>query len=494
MHRSVLVLLFVCLFITIGRAQGLQRGSLLTLPAEVEPAPSITWEPLAFEASVIGHVTGERGWLEVPARHGNPRGAKIRVPVVRLRTSNPNPGPPVIFLAGGPGNPGTRALMGSLAPSATRIRAFADVIAFDQRGTGASEPSLAVSGRFDLPASVSVDATLVRQRLAALGTLIRTSIGSRGIELSAYNTMESADDVDLLRRALDVDKVILWGHSYGTHLALAVIKRHGAHVSQALLGGVNGLGDRWREPADGDVWLARVGKAMAAAAPAGRRVDFVDQVRRVFAQLDKQAIHVATADGDVLIGKSEIQLLLTIQSGDLGFIQNLPALFDALEKRRQLEAVATAVQQTIRQRPIGTAMTYAMHVASGVSAERLARIDVQVRTALLGNAINWGIGDEAFVKALGVVDLGDAFRAPFRSDVPVLIMSGTLDGRAVENDARRVGAQFNHVSYVTIDGASHDFWFLRPPPRVPEVMEAFLRGESVRDERIVWPVSFRWAE
>jgi hypothetical protein len=42
-------------------------------------------------------------------------------------------------------------------------------------------------------------------------------------------------------------------------------------------------------------------------------------------------------------------------------------------------------------------------------------------------------------------------------------MSGTLDGRAVENDAKRVGAQFERATDVTIDGASHDFWFLRPP-------------------------------
>jgi pimeloyl-ACP methyl ester carboxylesterase len=93
-----------------------------------------------------------------------------------------------------------------------------------------------------------------------------------------------------------------------------------------------------------------------------------------------------------------------------------------------------------------------------------------------------------------VADLGDAFRAPFRSSVPVLIVSGTLDGRTSANDAPRVGAQFGRISYVTIDGASHDFWFLRSPPRVPEVTEAFLRGELVRDESIAWPVSFRWPE
>lgn len=468
-------------------------SSLLVLSADAQ-TPSINWEPINFESPVVGQVTGERGWLEAPVRHSNPGGAKIRLPVVRLKSTNPTPGPPIVFLAGGPGIAGTRTLMGSLAPTAARVRAFADVIAFDQRGTGASEPSLAVPGQFELPSSIPTDSPAAIERITAVGNLIRSAVESHGIDLSAYNTIESADDVELLRRGLGVEKVVLWGHSYGTHLALAIIKRHGERVARALLGGVNGLDDRWRDPSDSDAWLDRVGAAVEAAAPAGRRIEFVSQVRRVFAQLDKEPIRVPTANGEVFIGKSEIQLLLTIQSGDLAFIQNLPVLFDSLEKRIRLESAATLVQQTIRARPIGTAMTYSMHVASGVSAQRLARIKDQAPGALLGNAINWGIGDEAFVKALGVKDLGDDFRAPFRSSVPVLIMLGTLDGRAFESDAKRAGAQFDQVSYITIDGASHDFWFLRPPARIPEVTEAFLRGETVRDERVLWPVSFRLPE
>jgi pimeloyl-ACP methyl ester carboxylesterase len=471
MRRVTLPVFVICLFVSVESAQQL---------------PTISWEPFSFEAPVVGQTSAERGWLEVPVRHARPTEGRIRLPVVRLKTNNPNPGPPVIFLAGGPGNVGTR-LTGLLASHATRIRAFADVVAFDQRGTGAAEPSLTVPGRFDLPPTLSFDSAEVRQRFAALGDLIRTTVQSRGIDLSAYNTMESADDIDDLRRALGAETVVLWGHSYGTHLALAVIKRH-----ETQLGGVNGLDDRWRDPADSDAWLGRVATAMQAAAPTGVRVDFVEQVKRVFAQLDKDPIRVPTPTGEVLVGKSEIQVLVTVRSGDLAFVQDLPVLFDSLEKRRQLDGIATQVQQTVRQRPIGTAMTYAMHVASGVSDAHAARIREQAPNAIFGNAINWGLGDEEFVKALAVTDLGEMFRAPFRSNVPVLLMSGTLDGRAGENDARGVGAQFERASYVTLDGASHDFWFLRAPPQVSEITYAFLRGESVGDERIAWPLSFRW--
>src|SRR5262245_46321288 len=254
MKKAARLVFLICALVSFSSAQQL---------------PTISWEPFSFDTPPVGPTSEERGWLEVPVWHGRPTEGRIRLPVVRLRTNNPKPGPPVIFLAGGPGNVGTRLLTGVLAPHAERISAFADVVALCQRGTGAAEPSLAVAGQFDRPDSVSFESTEVRQRFAAIGNLIRTTVQSRGIDLSAYNTIESADDIDDLRRALGVETVVLWGHSYGTHLAMAVIKRHSTHVARALLGGVNGLDDRWRDPADSDAWLARVGAAMQAAAPTG---------------------------------------------------------------------------------------------------------------------------------------------------------------------------------------------------------------------------------
>ena len=185
-------------------------------------AQQIAWETFAFDAPLAGKVSAERGWLEVPVHHGRADSGRIRLPVVRVKSTNPAPGPPIVFLAGGPGNAGTRLLAGGLYPHAARLSQYADVIAFDQRGAGSSEPSLTVPGRLDLPASLSVDSPEARRRMVDVAAAIRTTITERGIDLNAYNTLESAEDVELLRRALGVDRIVLWAHSYGTHLALAV--------------------------------------------------------------------------------------------------------------------------------------------------------------------------------------------------------------------------------------------------------------------------------
>jgi pimeloyl-ACP methyl ester carboxylesterase len=462
--------------------------SAVAVDASAQATTSIAWETFAISAQNGRSVEAERGWLDVPERHARPDGPHIRLRVMRLRSTSANAGPPIVWLAGGPGNSGTGNLQSGLLPLFEALRANGDVIAFDQRGTGASQPSLVMPDRLELPSDKSILSAEASARMVAVAHMIREAMTARGIDLDAYNTQESADDVDALRQALGIEQIALWSYSYGTHLGLAVIKRHGRHVARAILGGVSGLDQRWREPADGDELLATIERKLQAAA-GGSPVPFRERVRRVFAQLDADPIRVDVGGKTVRLGKAEIQLLIAVRSGEIDFIRNLPGLITRLEQRSDLGAIGAAFQQGLQNRPIGTVMTYSMHIASGVSAARAQRIAAQAPTALLGDAINMLIGDAAFAKALGVPDLGDAFRAPFQSDVPVLLISADLDGRTSIPDARAVARQFQRRTHILIEGASHDFW--RASPRLVEIMQAFLRGERPRDETLAVPVQFR---
>ena len=90
-------------------------------------------------------------------------------------------------------------------------------------------------------------------------------------------------------------------------------------------------------------------------------------------------------------------------------------------------------------------MPLAMDAASGVSPGRRARIAHEAGTALLGNAANAGVPQAAWVP--GVVELGEDFRGALKARVPVLMISGTLDGRTGPDNAGRgapAGAQAEH--------------------------------------------------
>ena len=64
----------------------------------------------------------------------------IRLHVAIVHTENPKPDP-VVFLQGGPGA-NTLGFMGNLLFLFKDIRLDRDLIMFDQRGTGYSEPTL----------------------------------------------------------------------------------------------------------------------------------------------------------------------------------------------------------------------------------------------------------------------------------------------------------------------------------------------------------------
>ena len=94
--------------------------------------------PFRFTAGDGQETDAERGFFEVPEDRRIPGSRRIRLGYVRFASTSPNPGPPIVYLAGGPGGSGVRTAMGPRFPIFMALREVADVIAFDQRGTGLS--------------------------------------------------------------------------------------------------------------------------------------------------------------------------------------------------------------------------------------------------------------------------------------------------------------------------------------------------------------------
>src|SRR5207244_2211985 len=101
------------------------------------------------------------------------------------------------------------------------------LIAFDPRGTGRS-------GVLRCP-ELQADPSASPAREQALVAKCATEIGS---SRSFYSTRDHADDIDAVRQALGVDKVSLWGTSYGTQLSVAYALTYPTHVARLLLDSV----------------------------------------------------------------------------------------------------------------------------------------------------------------------------------------------------------------------------------------------------------------
>src|SRR5687767_8306998 len=216
--------------------------ALCVLPAVAQTKPgTLKIKPYVFENSNGEKVDAELGILHVPENRSDPGSNLIELAFVRFKSTAKNPGPPIVYLAGGPGGSGTAAARGSRFPLFMALREIGDVIAFDQRGTGMSKPNLTCLQRLELP----VD--LVPSRAAVVDLLRERSRDCvfywhdiQRVDLTGYNTNENADDLEDLRKALGAKQISLWSISYGTHLSLATIRRHPRSIHRAILAGIEG--------------------------------------------------------------------------------------------------------------------------------------------------------------------------------------------------------------------------------------------------------------
>ncbi len=203
----------------------LQRSAT---PAPPSSAFQTTSCPFKLAAAVVEGRDVRCGYLTVPEDHSRPQGPTIRLAVAIFKSASLSPAPdPVVYLQGGPGAP----LLASLGPVLTPANipdAWSrnrDLILLDQRGVGYSQPSLACTESTTMPHATGLQ--VVR---ACHDRLVQ-----QGINLNAYNTIQNAEDVHDLVRALGYHQVNLDGGSYGSRLALTVMRLYPADIRSAVL-------------------------------------------------------------------------------------------------------------------------------------------------------------------------------------------------------------------------------------------------------------------
>jgi pimeloyl-ACP methyl ester carboxylesterase len=112
---------------------------------------------------------------------------------------------------------------------------------FNQRGTQYAEPFLACPGRTELQWNLAAEGlSLVERNRHEVEFLLdcQDDLLAQGIDLSAYNSAENAADVNDLRIALGYEQINLYGISYGSRLALTVMRDHPEGIRSAILDAV----------------------------------------------------------------------------------------------------------------------------------------------------------------------------------------------------------------------------------------------------------------
>ena len=355
---------------------------------------------------------------------------------------------------------------------------------FDQRGCQRALPDLANHWRpcYDLTTPLDRDGFLAAHRENA--KRLAAYYAEVDVDLNDFNTVESAHDVNDLRRALGLETINLHGASYGSHLGLTVLREHGDRVSRAILCIVEGLNDTHKLPSNTDRHFRHI--AHLASEDRGLGDEFSDLYGELATALENfdqtpEPIKMPGQKRPVPIGKFALQLMLGSALGSVRAIRGLPALARQLS-RRDLNPSSSRLARRLTA-PGMHGMMLAMDFASGATPERMRRIQAERHHTLLDDSFNLPfpfVGD-----VLGVDDLGDDFRKPVTTDTPTLFCVGTLDGRTPISNAEAVREGFSESRLVIVEGASH---------QVPDVLieseTRFLLDRDIGSERLSVPFSF----
>ncbi len=196
--------------------------------------------PLEFRACA-GSPGLQCATMTVPLDYAEPGGTTIAIAVARLPAFTAHPGGSIVVNPGGPGESGIAYLEEAAGRFAT-LRASYDIVSFDPRGTGRSEPARCLAPSdldayfaldpIDMSSANQMTIEALSQRFAA-GCLARN-----GRRLLFLGTQYAARDLEELRRALGEPKLTYLGLSYGTYLGEVYASLYPKNVRAMVLDGV----------------------------------------------------------------------------------------------------------------------------------------------------------------------------------------------------------------------------------------------------------------
>ena len=375
----------------------------------------------------------------------------------------------MMLVAGGPGQGSASVFNLSDKDSADLYHALFPgyrIVAFDNRGTGKS--GLLVCS------ALQRSTTFVGQE-----ELAAACAASIGPSRDFYSTHDHADDTEAVRVALGVDKIALWGTSYGTKLALAYALAYPTHVDRLLLDSV--LPTEYPEPLEANVLhdmpLALSGYCGASACRAATP-NFAGDIAAVANALARTPARgaVRLANGSVRNERMDgLDMLALVVDSDLN--PGLAAMLPAATHAARLGRMGALLRlhyldiggSTYSAEELSVGLNAATSCADGhfpwdqaaPLADRPARLNAAI-SALPSGALGpfgpWAtsLGTAAFClkwpsAAVATPPLG----AGPLPDVPVLALSGGYDMRTPTSSAASVIRNFPHGKLLVVPAIGH---------------------------------------
>lgn len=181
--------------------------------------------------------------LIVPFDYARPGWRRFTLPLIKLPASDPSRRIGALVInPGGPGGSGVQYALGARSEFPAAVRARFDIVGFDPRSVGGSEPALSCLTGPQLDQYFATDdepsdaAQLAD--VSAQSKLFAAGCARNSAALLPYvGTQNEARDLDVLRAALGDSKLTFLGKSYGTYLGAWYAQLYPGRVRALVLDG-----------------------------------------------------------------------------------------------------------------------------------------------------------------------------------------------------------------------------------------------------------------
>lgn len=450
---------------------------------------------ILFEAKNGQSSIAFEGVFMVPENRNKKDSRMIPVKYVRFPANGKKYGSPIIYLAGGPGGSGIQTAKFWRFPLFMAMREFGDVIALDQRGTGASDITPKCESSIIIDHSIIMsDKKYVKLHQKALAECLKFW-KSKEVDIFGYTTPENVADLDSLRQHLGADKISLWGISYGSHLALAALKNMSDKLDKVIIASAEGLSQTIKLPAQTDAYFDRLQLAINSQDSAKQMYGNIKSlISKVHNKLDNSPLKLTIPIDDntsyeYLLHRRDLQEFASALISDPTKAKRLLQLYLAIDSNMLAPVVSVLQRYHKPNRPITyKVMSIAMDLASGMSTTKRQTVEKQAKTALLKDYLNFSYH---LTDVLPSIDLGDEFRQKPQSAVPTLLLTGTLDGRTYIRSQLESVSKLTHLTSIIINNAGHNLFMFsatQTSPEVEKTMKSFMQGKKIINSQITVPL------
>jgi len=467
------------------------------------PVPTVAYTPLFENAPCSFDIPEDAnvkcGYVIVPEdRTGDPSHT-IRLAVAVFHSASRNPAEPVMFLQGGPGAEAVQLSADAYDYLVAPFLSEHDFIVFDQRGTGLSDPALKceeLSKIYSQDIHGLIPSTTRKLVYSNAFLSCNGLMRAQGVDLNAYTTVASAVDLKDVLNVLGYQKVNLYGASYGTRLALVVMRDYPEIVQASILDSV--------VPVDANLFLRypdAVNSALralfdtcAAEPECNAAYPNLEAVfRELVSKLDANPVTVTTSTYPVGTITETVNGS-TLTSVVLGSLKSSSLIYTAPQTiyRIQNGDYSTLIAAQYSMPYAFEGINPGLYISMMCHEHILATTLEQLQSISIDNSMKdyawlpfYGDANDLFsvCKSWGSVNPAYSENDAVASNIPTLIITGKYDPATPPVYARQVANQLSHSYYFEFPDQGHTPTAADSSGCAMETAVAFLNDPTVEPDR-----------